>query len=390
MLSKKRVTFSKLISYILTFTSNNVNENILDNVFASQLKSNDEFKFVNLKVGETKNINDFPEKLKSLFDPFIKNLNRCSSKKNLGNDINLTLYFSILKLLIKEFEILSTTDQMNYITKLRDKLVIFISNDETLKLYEYDKLGWTKKNIMNSLAQFKSNKIILKIIADFFNLNIFVLNITEDKIYVMSEKDYYDLFRLNMFLVFNNDVFEPLIYDNNNLLDYNSSLMKKLITVDKNFINLMEINIKDNVALTFNVKLDNIVRYQKEEIIISNKIDIVANNKNSLENKINSNINNEEVEMVNGYGEIIPTESDANTYIEDIEKSNNSNPKSSQLVFKISSKMKLDELQSIAKKLNISLEKEPDSTKKYKKNTKTKGELIEEINKILNNEKLNL
>ena len=411
MLSKKRITLPKLTSYVLSFTADNTNNDILDVVFPGQIKSNDEFQFSCLKFGESKNINDFPEKLKNIFDPYIKDIIRYGSRKTFENDINLSLYYSVLAQLIKNYEKFPLKDQLNYITKLRDKLIIYVSNGDIMQSQEYDKLGWNKKDVTNSLIQFKSNKLVMKLIADYFNINIFVLNIVEDKMYVVSENDYYDMFRSNIFIVFNVDTFEPLIYSDSNLLEYNSSPIKKLITVDKHFIILMDANLIDHQPLQFNIKLSNIDKYSKiipENVKPNNDNlnDNLNDNKqddDNLNDKTNSShedikmsqdkINNI-IDVENEYGEVLPDESDANAYIEDIEGSDpksklnaktNSVIDSTQLIFKISPKMKLEELQTIAKKLNINIEKNNKQTTGKKKLIKTKGELIDEINGVLKN-----
>jgi hypothetical protein len=171
-------------------------------------------------------------------------------------------------------------------------------------------------------------------------------------------------------LVFNKDTFEPLTFLDNSVVLYDCPIIKKLVTVDKHFINLMNINIKDSSALIFNLKLDNLEKYVKEPTTIQEKT---------------PSDNTEEVE--NGYGEILPDESDANVYVKDIEDETVVEPElnSTQLVFKISPKMKLEELKEIAKKLNIETEKTAKTAtkKNVKKCAKTKTELIEEINKIL-------
>lgn len=357
MLSRKRIALTKLISYVLSFTVDNVNKDVLDNIFPTQIKSDDEFQFESLTLGESRNINDFPIKLKSIFDPFIKDLMRHGSRTVFENDVNMSLYFSVLSLLIKNYTTLPTTDQLNYITKLRDKLVMIITNNETT----YKSLGWTKKEILNSLVQYKTNKIILKLLADYLCINIFMLNITEDRVYVISENDSYDMFRPNIFLVYNmEENFEPLIYSNTPVLNYNTSIIKKLITVDKNFLVLLNMNLNENNSgINFTLKLTDLT----DDKILIKKEDITNDNE---------------------YGEVIAEDSDANAYVKSIE--NSDKDKSTQLVFNISTKMKLDELQTIAKKLNVDLERST-TTKSGKKQSKTKQELIDEINILLKNSK---
>jgi len=363
MFSKKLVTLPKLISYILSFTTENENKDLMDNVFPTSIKSNDEFQFACLEFNQSKNINDFPEKLKSIFDPYIKDFIRHGSRKTFDSDANLSLYYSILNHIIKDFHKMPSKDQLNYITRLRDKLIIFASTPEIMQTQEYNTLGWTKKDLMNSLVQFKTNKLVIKLIADYFNLNIFILNIIEDKIYVVSENDFYDMFRANIFVAFNDDTFESLVYSNSNLLDYNASPIKKLITVDKNILILMDTNLSEHQPPAFNMKVSSLEKYSKN----IKKEPITQPEETTPE-----------VVAENEYDEIMPNDSDINVYVKDIE---NKKTETSQLVFKISSKMKLEELQAVAQKMGIELEK----SGKYKKIIKTKGDLINEINTMLQN-----
>ena len=356
MLARKRITLTKLISHVLSFTVDNVNKDILDSIFPTQIKSDDEFHFDSLAFGESKNINDFPTKLKSILDPFIKDLMRHGSRTTFDNDINLSLYYSVLSLLIKNYNNLPNTDQLNYITTLRDKLVMIITNNDL----KYKSLGWTKKEILNSLVQYKTNKIILKLLADYLCINIFMLNIIEDRIYVISENDYYDIFRPNIFLVYNmEEIFEPLIYSNNPILNYNTSIIKKLVTVDKNFLVLLNMNLtENNPGANFVTKLTDLTDDKQPP------------NKDDMPHDVD-----------NEYNEVAAEDSDANAYVKSFEDSDKDKNKA-QLVFNISNRMKLDELQTIAKKLNIKLERST-MTKTGKTQPKTKQELIDDINLIL-------
>lgn len=388
MLTKKRVTLPKLISYILSFTEEeDIDHHSNDTVFSNQIKSNDEFKFNLLKVGEQKNINDFPEKLKTIFDPFIKEFIRygCRDKfddmtdhfqnSHSKTDVNLSLYYCLLTMLINDYSSLPIKDQISYIHKLRDRLIIHVSQKELFSFQAYDKLNWNKKDIINGLVQFKTNKILIKLLADYFNLNIFILNITEDKIYVISENDSFDVFRPSVFLSYYNDTFEPLIYSDTNLLNYSHPVIKKLITIDKNFLILINCDLNKNEELNFNIKLSNILMYVKDDLE-DNNVSIL---KEEIQKEESHKDNSDTVD--NDFEEIIPLESDTNAYIKDIELDNKNKQIKNKLVFKISPKMKLEELQTIASKLNIDLQKDGNK----KKIAKTKNELITEINVILGN-----
>lgn len=339
MLSKKRVTLNRLISYIESFTdTNTTSENAMDNVFKNAIKSNDEFKFETLKFGDSRNINDFPDKLKKIFDPFLKDFRRIGTRHTIDDNItNTSLYYSVLLCMLPELQKMTLAEQSAFVTKFRDKLIIYMSNED---------MGKLKKDIMTSMIQFKSNKFVIKLISDYFRINIFILNIIDDKPYVMSNVDSYDLFQPNIFLVHHNETFEPLSYRGTFILKHTSEPIKKLVNVDKALITLMN----DKKDYPFSIKLQDITKHQPA---------------------IKQPIVKEEVcEVQNEYEEVYPTESDTNVFIKDVEEKSN-------ITFKLSPKMKLDELQNIAQKLKITLDKGLD--KNGKKKSKTKGELIDEI-----------
>lgn len=398
MQAQKRVELTKLISYILTFAEKTVETEVLESIFPDQIKSNDEFTFDFLNVGDSKNINDFPSKLKGIMDPYLKDVLRHGLVKkfeeNNQTTENLSLYASVLYTLVENYKKLPTKSQYDYVLKLRDKLIIYISNNETIKFHGYkDELGWVKKDIVDSLVKFKTNKIILKLLADYFYINIFLFNVVEDKIYVVSENDSYDMFRKSILLVLNESTFEPLVFSGNSLLDNNSGPIKKMITVDKKFLILLDTNLKDNVTPHFTIKLSNLQKYIKEVPEVEPTVPV---NKDKEEVEVVKEESKEEVEdesdNENEYEEIVPNESDANAYIKDIEQTEKEVVSKKgkqapaiivpQLVFNISATMKLAEMQEVAKKLNIDLTKDS-KAQKGKKLVKTKKELMDEINLVL-------
>ncbi len=369
MLQKNRLTLPKLVSFVKS-----ISEDIpkINNIVEKPIhfKQNDNsFRCLNHK--DTKITSDLPTKLRSYFDPFIKEFVRHSSLLKLSsNNENISAYYAILKSCMPKFEDYTQQQQIDHIKCLREKLIAYVSNTEIFKTNGYEKLKWNKKSIIQSLVQFKLTKITLKIMADYFSINIFILNISEDKLYVVSGNDYFDMFRFNVFVTLNNETFESLTYLKNGLLEFNNALVKKIISIHKNIIILFDTNLNektDNSELEFVIKLDS--------------FNIITTNKE------------------NEYDEIILSEMDENSYVRDIEiKNNNPNETNNILenttntandntdnnatgiVFNVSLKMKLDVLQDMATKLNIDINK---PIANGKKKLKTKNELVEEINKIM-------
>jgi len=388
MLQKNRLTLPKLISFVKGVTNDIVkNDHIVEkpiniktneNIFARQ----NDTTFRCLNNHDSKITNDLPTKLRSYFDPFIKEFVRYFALTKLSStNENISGYYSVLKLCIPKFEEYTQQQQIDYIKCLREKLIAYVSNTEIFKTNGYEKLKWNKKSIIQSLMQFKVTKITLKLMADYFSVNIFILNILEDKLYVISGNDFYDMFRFNVFMTLNNETFEPLTYLKNGLLEYNNILVKKIISIHKNIIILFNTNLNENTDLEFVIKLDtfNITIINKEneydEILLSEvdenayvkDIEVKTNLKDVKTNKIEEKI----ITNPSGLRErCSPTPTT---------ESNNQVPVTG-IVFNVSLKMKLDVLQDMATKLNIDINK---NSANGKKKLKTKNELVDEINKIM-------
>lgn len=371
MLSQKKVTVQKLLNY--------VNKILIEIEHENDLIRNkiDESKMELEK--EIKNTIDLSNQIKKIMDPFLKdiftmNFKNKYKKKN-QQEFNLTLIESILQLLLADSFGKDEDDDKKYslIMKLREKLVLYISNEKNFRNYQI--YNWNKKESIDSIVQFKNNKYLIKIIADYFNINIFILNLNEDKIFVMTEPDYYDIFRENIVLCYNYGLFEPLFYKNEGIFNYKNDLIKKLVNVEKNYLNIFKINFSSNEAETinFNIKLKKLINaedineknnnmdIQSETIIAQPDIKIETSEKKIIQ-----------PETENEYQEIYPNESDANIFVDELEKN------SIKIDIKISNRMKLDEIKEIAKKYQIDIEKKLPNNKIKIKN---KNELIEEIKK---------
>ena len=357
MNQKNKVTLPALLAFIKNLAEENKKTNYVEHVQEFSTNTNTEFKC--LKQNDIKITNDLPAKLRSYFDPFIKEFVRHGTITSLGANENVSIYYSILKLCVPKFsEFNKTQNQIEFIKCMREKLVAYVSNTEIFKINGYSKLGWNKKSVTQSLVQFKITKPTLKLLADYFSVNIFILNIVEDKLTVVSGSDYYDMFRYNVFMTLNNNTFEPLVYSGNGILRYDNVLVKKIVTIHKNIIVLFNLALNDNE--------------DKNEFVIK------------LETFGLDIINKE-----NDYDEI--TESESNIVVKDVEqpavekkKSEIKVDKNSDVpqgvIFNVSLKMKLSELQDMASKLNIELNK---SAANGKTKVKTKNELVDEINVIM-------
>lgn len=368
MSQKKLVTLLRLFSFIdENFAQDKQEIKKTDNVFNQIIKSNIEFEFSSLTYGQTKNINDFPEKLKVIFDPFIKDFKRYGAN-TYKQEQDISLFFSILTCVSNDFYDMPQDIQFKNILKLRDTLIAHVIKDKTFIESGYDKLAWTTKDVLNSLKSYKSNRIVLRLLADYFHINIFILNIPEDKIYAVCTDNIFHMFKKSILIVFNDDKFEPMKYQNSFFLTYESEPIIKITKVDKALVGILDANFSENpIPAVFQV------------ITTSIGCEKFAPMSNADEQDDAEEEPNEKVDESNGESKNDPEKKPDKESEEAFERSEGASiaregrtkekPKTKEP--NINSKMKLDEIQKMAEKYDVSL------TKKGKKKTKT--QLIEEL-----------
>jgi len=350
MASNNRITLTRLIQFIGSFNQEKDIINHVDNVFINSIKSNDEHVFSTLKYPNSDTCKHLPTKLTSIFNPFIKGFKRFGYRSTLNdiNNYNMSLIFSIISNISSSFYTMSQTDQFNNIINIRDQLLDFIIKDDNFATFGYNSLSWNIKDVINSIKTFKSNRLIIRLIVDYFAINLFLLNITEDKIYSICTDDKFDPFRKSLFILFYNDYFEPIQYNGMGLIDSDNEIIKKLINVDKLSICVLDADINVNkISKLFTVEPENLDKY-KIIIPIIQTIPVDGNMAND---------NNKIVEQ-NNVSDVGIIEDDPKPVI-DI-----NNLK----------RMKLTELQTLAQQYGI------DTVVGRKK--KTKAELIDEISAI--------
>lgn len=404
----KRVTLTKLISYILSNCSEKIDikeNNLLD--IAHDNVNNEELNFNNLNFGDYQSINNFPEFLKEIFDPFLMDIKRFGVIKSFksDNNINISLFYSLLFCLDEKFIKMNNDEQELYIIKLKDKLLNDLVSLKLFKTFNYKKLSWKQKELKESIKNFKNNKMVLRYLTDYFNINIFLLNILEDKIYAIYPEELFNIFKMNIFLVFYNDIFEPLVYKENKLWNYNLGPFKKLINVNRAKIIPLCVNLskkKEEKNIEFKIGNEDLDKYLNIDIIKEkNKNEKIINKNEKIINKNEEIINNdEEIIQDNEYNEIYINRINKKLLVKDIEDTEieqyENNDESSifykkknivdkseiKKINELNEKMKLIELQELAKKHNLDI---VNINSQNKKKNKTKSQLIKELKELIKN-----
>jgi len=370
----KRITLNKLINYVIKITKENnqlkLTENNIYSIKTGDIKYIDKFKFNNLVLNEEKNVGDLPKNLKKIFNPFIKDTYRIGIVNNIiDNYDNTSLFYSFLLCIIDNFSNFSLEKQKDYVITLRDKLILDIERENLFSKFEYNKLKLQKKELLESIKNFKNNRITLVLLSDYFNINIFLLNILEDKLYVIYSEDKFNIFKINIFLVFYNDFFSPLKYNNEYLLNYNNTLLKKIVNVDKLQIYTLHIN-TNNEKKIFEVDMEDLNKYCNNNV--DNNYDEVFVDEVAGELYIDDPGETEvDIESIKNEEDIFFTQKDIK------------NIKKIKIKKELNKKMKLSELQDMAKKNKISIY--DGVTKNGKNKNKTKNKLYKELKELIDN-----
>lgn len=392
MTTSKRITLNKLISYVLNKCEappeDPTGEEIFD-ITQKGVNQIEEIKFSFLPSGKSSNLSDFPESLKEIFDPFIKEMFRHGTNVRFSDkDQNPTLLDSILSCLMDSYNELDTKEKEIRIRNLRDKLLIDLKSLALFKQFEYKELGWRQKDLTESIKFYKNNRMVLRFISDYFNINIFLLNVLEDKVYAVYGEPNYNTYKATVFLSFYEDSFEPITYAEDRLWMYTTEPLKKLINVDKLKINVMDVNFgKSTEPKVFQIGSEDLEKYMKVDIETEQEEEPVAS---GPENQFDENIDDDEHEKASSNDLIIEDAEESEVMVEkrdykkdifckqkDLKKKSKTKKKKPKI--EVDPKMKLDELQDLALEHDVEIEV-AGKTGKMKK--KTKAQLIEDLKSV--------
>lgn len=374
-----RITLIELIDYVKKMSDNREKIN-KDNIYAVDSSKNNlnEETFMSLRYGEEKTLGNLPKILKQIFDPYINNTIRTGTL-HYHNKLNISLIYSILCCAKEDFMEQSNEKKIQYVEEFNKIMVKELYSKNLFKNYEYKQIGWTMKELLSSIRLYKNNTMVLRFLSNFMSLNIFLLNVNQDKIYAIYPEKHYNVYKPSLMLLFYDDIFEPIFYKKNKVWNYKCDPLKKLINIDKVFIGILKINFtKDSEDQIFSVKSEDLLKFLPNEEIHAVCSDDSDNNYDEVYTDTVKNINAE----LNIDDDETEVDIDTIKNDEDIFCAKNKDD-DIVMVQRISTRMKLNELQDLAKTFNIDMIK--GQTKNGKDKMKTKAELYEELMICLKN-----
>jgi hypothetical protein len=309
---------------------------------------------------------------------------------------NFSLLSSLMICLSEKFTILDEQMQLNYVKSLK----LYIYNTFSKSFYDsqnYKELSkdfnFDRISISKNLFNYDIQRNEFLVISDIFHINLFIFDIARDKLFFTGVQ--FIPYKKNIFLIKKEDgFFEPLSLDNSFFVEEQHDFIQYLI--ENNF--KVDLFFKSDNFNTFDISHENLDKYNKTKEVkldISNKIlerKLYNLNKTNIEDNIKEENNDEQnnkedIEDINDYtenkniiGYNVATEIGSLSDSDD-ESSSSIDSELSELVKTTKynktdlKKMKLNELVTISKSLDIKIEYE--ENKKIKK--KTKDTLIEEI-----------
>lgn len=413
--SGKRISITDLLKFIKT------NAEAIKSIGCVDLNdvSNDDMKLCNridqLQFQDIKRVTFLPLNLNKIFDIEIDKylhagvLHSCSPKDK--NDV--TLYSAVLSCLRSSFLSQPESHQSMFIQKFIERFKL--ESKTKFETFEYKKLKWNKNDLYDDIYVSPVGKNIIKYMADYFHINIFVLDIEDDELYFCNGELFIP-YKKNVFLIrYSDGTFEPFFTEQSRTMSYNDKIIKKL---SENTKLMTPFSFTNSVNLTIKIEDENLDKYQLKSKLSVNKQDEPVKKVD-----VDQAINNHSADQINGYAEISSEEENQDKIIETIKKvtpmvkssdksarssddsssdpdsitnnlwvkktepeNNNSNSQKKSpmnINMDLNMKMKLTELKTLARKYKVS-DIKIDGIKKI---AKTKSQLIEDIKKVMNKKK---
>lgn len=180
------------------------------------------------KLHETINSKLFPK----LFSEFLMdNVDRCGVVQCKSSKNNISGYSSILSILSNAFQIGQPSDQLLYVKLLKEKLKSDLTKEKLAQKFGFSKLGWTKKMLFNEINSSGISNIIIYYLACYFDINIFVFDFGNGKVYSFYPEDKLNVYKNNVLLAFYNEFFEPIVYKEGDIrmFNYNSTIFNNIL-----------------------------------------------------------------------------------------------------------------------------------------------------------------
>lgn len=246
-----RLTTESLLAYIqqnlgLKNKTNTSDENVNDT--NESMKEN----FKKLEFGNYQNLSFIENEFNEILNEYSLNLIRYGvlhkETINYSEDNNISLHFSLMMIIKHDYKSLPKEQQLLCIQKFTEKMLLDISSRDLFKKFDYQLYSWTRAELVTEIKKYTLGKRILKFISDYLFLNIWIFNYETDEIMLCYCNDKVNKYRNNIVIFYNQDVYEPISFDGNFIMDIECPLIEHLFN-----------NIETVIPMQFNFGKDDTV-----------------------------------------------------------------------------------------------------------------------------------
>ena len=381
----KKISMDDLLLFIkknlLTIKVDNINNNNIVDDNDININNNiveREHVDIIIKPSQQNSVQDItilPDFLDGIFNKFYANLSRTGVLKYNENQQNISLYTSVLSCIKDNFKVQTLSTQYNYVKQLNTNLVSFVNNK--FVDFKYKNYKWNKSEVVEQLKKFSPTKTVMKLLSDHLHLNIFMIDVDNDKLFIVDEISPYK--KSIILILIDGGFFEPVSYNNSCIVEPTIDIVKHFIKIKDDISQMNQYDHENEIELDkylmvakeskFSLTDKKILNLMKQNDRVSEKEpeSLIEEVSESLIEEVSKSLIEEVLEPVKV---IIKEEINAPIIVQD----NLAEFKQKVYNDKI---MKLDELQQDAAKLGIPLFV---SGKKQ-----TKAQLIDSIKSLLQN-----
>lgn len=219
-----KISLDDIVNYI------EKNKKFINNPLTEKLDMNDvhaEQGIEALQYNKTSNVDSLPTNLQSIFSSteFI----RAGSLTYVGIPANVDVSYasSLIMLMVPDFTQMKDDDRVDFVQAFIRK--IHKESRESFTKFGYDKLGWDVKEFMNNVKNFTIGKDLLRYVADFLNINIFILDYEMDSLIYVGEKTFSKYKKNVLLLKIKENRFEPVFMRDALFINHKSFIIKKLM-----------------------------------------------------------------------------------------------------------------------------------------------------------------
>jgi hypothetical protein len=209
-------------------------------------KEYDETNFSPQENGNMSSMKKLPANLHTLFSDFYSDINRIGVLKKLNqkSQDNVSLYVSVLVCCKDDFVVMPQKNQEAYVKSLMDKMTVSLKGEHFTDM-GYKAMGWDKNSLYEDIQKCSSSKTLLRFLADYFHVNIFLLDVENDSLYVTGGNGYVSFKKNILLLRTSENSYEPLFYDNAKYIDYDSPIIKHLLK-NNEYVEVLDVNMKSS------------------------------------------------------------------------------------------------------------------------------------------------